>query len=659
MERKLSISIILLILLTLISGFTFRLPEIDVPESSIVFDINNRPIHGLAEQNRIGVTLDEISPEFINAVIAVEDKNFYNHRGLDIGGMVRALISNIREQRVVAGGSTITQQTAKNLFLTGERTLTRKLQELIYAFQLEQTYSKDEIMTFYCNTIYFGHGAYGVEVAARTFFGKNAHDINLAEAALLAGLPNWPARYNPYNNPDEAKTRQTVVLNRMLEEEMISEEEMEEALNYELEYKQAEYITGDAPYFIATVRDYLINKFGERKVFQGGLRVYTTLDLDMQKAAELAYYQGMKDRDKNLQAALVALDNSNGHIRALIGGRDYATSTYNRVFSRRQPGSTFKPFVYALAIDSGFTLADKIMCEKVEYTLPNSDVYIPEDFGEKPYHDRKFTLKEALMISDNVIAVKVNHELDENNTAKYTEKFGFKNIKPVLSLPLGSNEVTPIDMVSAYSVFANEGIYSEPKYILEVLDKDGRILYENSTNQNKVISSETAYIITDMMKGVLDPGGTGSHLKDIVQREAAGKTGTTDVYNDAWFVGYTPQLSCAVWVGYDKEQRTYLTGGAAAGPIWADFLREASQKLAVKQFNKPDNIKLINICLDSGLVASEFCPRKSQMAFKIGTEPQETCDNHIPDTEYWEENGLEPDDSEEEDGIRWWQRIFQ
>lgn len=621
-------------------AFSFSLPQIEVPEASVVYDINGQSVKGLGEQNRISIPLEEMPESFIQAIIAVEDKNFYKHHGIDIGGILRAFYINIKARKVVEGGSTITQQTAKNLFLSNERTFLRKAKELIYALELERKYSKDEILSMYCNTIYFGQGAYGIEVAARTFFAKSAKDLNLAESALLAGLPRWPSQYNPYINPDAAKKRQEVVLQRMLDEQKITEEERQEALAQPLNYRKGAYVAGEAPYFIAMVKEYLSEKYGERMVYQGGLQVYTTLDLFMQKAANQAFQAGMQDRDPKLQAALVAMDVSNGEIRALIGGRNYGESTFNRVYSERQPGSTFKPFMYSLAVDYGLTSAYRVMCEEVEYELPTGDTYRPTDYGDEPYHWREFTLKEAVMKSDNVVAVQVNKYLSPADSARHAEKFGFQNIQPVLSLPLGSSVVRPVDMAAGYSVFANQGIYSTPIYILKVVDKNGVVLEENKVTQRRVIGADNAYIITDMLKGVLEPGGTGSQLKSIVGRPAAGKTGTTDQFNDAWFVGYTPKLCCAVWVGYDKNQNVNLTGSVAAGPIWANFMHDASVKLAEDDFVKPDNVRELNICLDSGQVASESCPRQIGMAFIEGTQPDEICPLHSPQAD-----GTEVDES--------------
>jgi 1A family penicillin-binding protein len=607
-------------------GFFVDIPQIELTKPSMVYDVNMQPVSGLTAENKIYVPLNEIDPDFVNAIIAVEDKNFYKHWGIDWRGIARALYNDLKAGNLKEGGSTITQQTAKSLFLSNEKTWIRKLKEFYYAIQLERKYSKDEILTLYCNTIFFGHGAYGAEVASRTYFGTTASDLTLAQAALLAGLPQSPSVYDPYVNPDKAKERQKIVLERMAAEGLIDEALKEKASEETLKYKQAHSASGDAPYFIAMVKNYLIEKYGERMVYQGGLDVFTTLDLEMQKAANEAYLEGMQNVDESLQAALVAVDVSNGHIRALIGGRNYKDSNYNRVFSKRQPGSTFKPFVYSFAIDSGMNAADMFMCEEIEYTLPDGKKYIPTDYGEKPFHWQRFTLKEALMLSDNSIAVQINNILTPALTAEYTEKFGFKNIQPVLSLPLGASEVSPMELSAAYACLANQGIYHKPVYILKVTDQNGKIM-ENKTaiKGNQIVSPETAYIITNMLSGVLHPGGTASHLRSILKIPAAGKTGTTDSRNDAWFVGYTPRICAAVWVGYDQAKSTSFTGGGIAGPIWANFIQMSSVQAPAGDFIKPPGVDTVNICLDTGMIASDKCKRTSEMTFKKGGAPQGIC----------------------------------
>lgn len=617
-----------LLIVFLCSGFIIDLPPIKIPEPSTIYDINGTVIRGISENNIINLEREDIPDNFTNAIIAIEDKNFYSHYGLDPIGIVRAVVTNIKAGKIIAGGSTITQQTAKNLFLTNERTWMRKFKELLYAFQLEREYSKDEILTFYCNSIYFGHGAYGLEAASRTFFARHAGELTLAQAALLAGITNWPAEYDPYINPDKARDRQKLVLQRMLEEEMISSEDMQIALDEELVYESAQFISGDAPYFISMVTDYLIKKYDERSIYQDGMKIYTTLDLQMQDAANQSYLEGLKDRPSDLQAALVAVDPTNGYIKALVGGRDFINAPFNRVFADRQPGSTFKPFMYSLGIALGITQADMFMCQEYEYKLINGDIYRPTDYGDKPFHNKRFTVREALAKSDNVIAVKINEIIGPEAVAAHANMFGFNDIKPVLSLPLGSNEVKPIELAAAYSVFASGGIYSKPIYIIEVKDRQGNVLEQNQIEQKRVIAEDNAYIVNDMLKGVMQPGGTGAGLSSLFDRPAGGKTGTTDNFNDAWFVGFTPALCCAVWVGYDADKAANLTGGVAAGPIWANFMRQATAGMPYQDFARPANVELINICLDTGLIAVEGCERTNQMAFIKGTEPDDICYLH-------------------------------
>ena len=635
--RRMVLWIVMILTAGAAAGFTWRLPELNVPQMSIIYDINGREVKGIYQENRISVGLDQVSPYLVDAFIAVEDKNFYRHHGIDLGGVLRAALVNLREMRVVEGGSTITQQTAKNLFLTQERTLTRKIKELYYTFLLEKQYTKDEILQMYLNTIYFGNGAYGVEAAARTYFAKSASKLDLAESALLAGIPARPSRFNPLTDPEAAKSRQAVVLERMVEEGKITEEEARKASKQLLHYKKARFIKGDAPYFADMVIDYLVKKYGARMVYQGGLKIYTGLDLDMQEAAQEAYDEMMRDKDRDLQAALVAVDARNGYIKAMIGGRDFSQSQFNRAINAyRQPGSAFKPFLYSLAIEEGYTAASTFTCDWVEFPQPDGTVYRPTDYGDEPYHYRTFTLKEAIMVSDNVVSVKLNNSIGPAKFAGWAQRFGFKHrIRPVLSLALGTSEVSPLEMASALTAFASGGVKSEPVAIIRVLDRNGKVLEEHRPQRSRLLSPENAYIVTDMLSGVLEPGGTASHLKSLVVRPAAGKTGTTQEYRDAWFVGYTPQLSCAVWVGYDTPTRTVnMPGGRVAGPIWANFIRKASEKLPVENFPRPDDIIEVKVCADTGLVASESCPRTIKAAFIKGTEPGEMCYVH----QYWWED---------------------
>ena len=637
--RRTILVIILLVGLGAVVGFNWGLPRLPVPEPSILFDINGQEIQTLTPNNLRQVDLDEISDYVEMAFIATEDRNFYNHFGIDPKAVLRATWVNIKNRRITEGGSTITQQTAKNLYLSHERTVVRKIKELFYTLALERRYSKDEILTMYLNSIYFGQGATGIDAAARTYFGKPASDLNLAESAILAGIPRRPSYYDPYRYPEHAKTRQQVILSQMVELGFITEKEKKAAADEELRYKKTGALRGDAPYFSRMVADYLVERYGAAVVYGGGLRVFSTLDLQMQRKAQEAYDTVMSEQNQEMQAALVAVDPDNGHIRALIGGRDFTTAPFNRaVDSKRQPGSAFKPFIYSKAIDVGLTAADMIMCEPVTFPVPGSKDYTPTDYGDEGYHYRAFTLKEALMVSDNVVSVRLNDAVGPERTAEHAMKFGFAGpIKPYLSLALGTSEVSPLEMASAYGVFANGGRLVKPVAVLKVTDSDGRVLETHKPQAQQVISPQNAYIITDMLTGVMQPGGTGSHLNRIIGRTSAGKTGTTQEYRDAWFVGYTPELSCAVWVGYDTPTRPVgLPGGRIAGPIWARFMGAALQDTPETEFKVPSGIVRVEIDLDTGLIATENCPRTLKAAFLAGSEPQQGCYEHRPLDFWWD-----------------------
>ena len=649
--KRIILVVILLLGLAAILGFNWGLPGLRMPEPSILYDINGKEIKSLNPQNLNRVSLDEVSDYVEQAFIATEDRNFYHHIGIDPRALARATWVNIKNRRVTEGGSTITQQTAKNLYLTHERTLVRKIKELFYTLALEKRYSKDEILTMYLNSIYFGQGATGIEAAARTYFGKPAKELSLAESAILAAIPRRPSYYDPYRYPEHAKTRQQVVLSQMVELGFITEEEKQAAAAEKLEYRKIGALRGDAPYFSQMVADYLVEKYGAPVAFGGGLRVFSTLDLDMQRKAQAAYDKVMSGHSNELQAALVAVDPSNGNIRAMIGGRDFVTAPFNRaVDSKRQPGSAFKPFLYSKAIDVGLTAADMIMCEPVSFPQKGAPDYAPKDYGDKGYHYRPFTLKEAIMVSDNVVSVRLNEAVGPERTAEHARKFGFKGpIKPYLSLALGTSEVSPLEMASAYGVFANAGSLVKPVAVLKVTDIDGRVLEVNQPQTQQIISPQNAYITTDMLTGVMQPGGTGARLAATVGRPSAGKTGTTQEYRDAWFAGYTPELSCAVWVGYDSPTRSVgLPGGSIAGPIWANFMGTALKDRSPKEFRVPQGIVRTRIDLDNGLIATENCPRTIEAAFLTGSEPKEVCYEHQQQDFWWNwDNWLGENDSSE------------
>ncbi|MHB1126393.1 MAG: transglycosylase domain-containing protein [Bacillota bacterium] len=629
--RNFYIFALLAIFLTIAGCSIKPAPKPQVPQSTRVFDVNGQVVASLFQENRVAIPLREIPLDLQRGVLAVEDARFYEHHGLDVIGLGRAVYLNLSAGKVVAGGSTITQQLAKNLYLTHKRTLGRKVRELYFAIQLERSFSKDEILEMYLNQVYFGNGAYGVEVAAQTVFGKPAKELDLAESSLLAGLIRAPSYYTPLRYPERAKLRQAVVLGRMTDLGMITEERAEEVANQPLNYVAGDMTTNNqAPFFVDSVVREVTRLLGdsEEMLYRGGLSIYTALDLNMQKAAQASMAEGLSSLDPNLEGALVAIDPVNGHVRALIGGRDYNKSNFNRATSNnRQPGSSMKPFLYAAAIANGYTQATMIRCEPVSYTLPNGEVYQPADYGDEPYHYRSLTLREAVKKSDNVVAVRLNSQLGPQQMVNVARALGIQStLRPYLSLPLGTIGVSPLELAAAYSPLVNEGVRVQPVMLLKVVDQNGRTLWQNQPELEQVIDNRIAYLVTDMLRAVMEPGGTGGHLAGIIQRPSAGKTGTTQNLTDAWFAGFTPDLVTSVYIGFDDPKKSVgIPGGRVAGPIWANFMNKALAGSAVRQFTVPPGIVQVMVCSDTGLAACPTCPAPVLMNFLEGTQPYAEC----------------------------------
>jgi 1A family penicillin-binding protein len=602
--------------------------DADFPVPSKILDANGKVITTVDEENRIPVSLDNISSYMQQAIVAIEDSRFYQHNGVDPVGLARALWRNIETRSIVEGGSTISQQLVKNLYLGPERTVGRKIQEVFLTIQLERKHTKDEILEMYLNQIYFGQGAYGVEAAARTYFNKPAKDLGLAESAMLAGVPRAPSIYAPSRNFEGAKARQATVLNRMVELGMISPEQAQQAGGQYLEPSKVPVSVRKAPYFTNEIMNYIETNYpnGLETLYSGGLSIYTTLDLNMQEAAEKAVSQGLKGSDRELDGALVAVDPKTGQVKAMVGGKDYARSQLNRAVARFQPGSAFKPFLYAAAIDSGYTPGSTITCEPVSFPQTGGARYEPHDY-QGGYHNRPFTLKEALYTSDNVVAVRLTNQVGADKVANYARRMGVESpLRPVLSLPLGTSEVTPLELASAYIPLANRGIKAEPYFIQKITDRNGRILEEHKPKLEQAIDEKTAYIVTDILTAVLKPGGTAPNIDAAVGRPAAGKTGTTENLKEAWFVGYTPDLVAAVYIGYDdKNKVTGQTGAQIAAPIWASFAKAALNNVPISNFTMPNGVIKVNICAEDGLLAGPLTPRSIEAAFIQGTEPIAVC----------------------------------
>ncbi|MDI3534704.1 MAG: penicillin-binding protein [Thermosediminibacterales bacterium] len=635
--RKLLLSSALISILIIFSlTFIIELPETQVYTSSIIYDKNYKVIDRLFIQNRTQVSLNKMSKYLPQAFIAVEDYRFYKHIGIDPIGIMRALYVNLKAMKIVEGGSTITQQLAKNLYLTHERSLKRKIKEALLTLKLELLYSKKHILEMYLNQIYLGSGTYGVEAAAQTYFGKHAKELNLAECAMLAGLTRSPEYYSPFKNFEAAKARQAIVLNKMVEHGYISKTEAEKAKKTPIILAKPDLKISKAPYFT----QYIINEIAKKNkdlvknLYKGGYKIYTSLDLDIQETAKKALLsklgKGTPDQKGILQpqGAVVVIDTHTGYILSMVGGRDYSNTQFNRALAQRQPGSAFKPFLYTAVINIGFNTTTTKICEPVQYPKGNGEVYEPKDY-DGGYHYRPITVREALAISDNVVSVKWMYQIKPKRVIDLAKSMGISSpLSPNLSLALGSSAVTPLEMAAGYCPLANGGFAVTPIGLLKVEDKNGNIVLQNTIEKRKAIDENVAYIVTDMLKDVLKPGGTGSHLK--IYGPAAGKTGTTQFNRDAWFIGYTPNISVSVYVGNDNPKKSlWSTGGWIAGPIWQEIINYSFTKYPAEDFPIPPGVKVVNICKTSLALPNWTCPTRREV-FVSGREPKEWCTiNHL------------------------------
>ncbi|GIO45160.1 transglycosylase domain-containing protein [Paenibacillus apis] len=609
------------------------------------------------ERNQQQVKLEDISPWVIQATLAVEDRKFYEHFGFDVKGMLRAVLVNLREMDKVQGASTLSQQLARNLYLSHERTWSRKLKEAKYTAQLEMQYSKDEILNMYLNEIYYGRGAYGIEAAAQLYFGKPAKELNLAESAILAGIPKGPTYYSPYNHMKNAKDRQKIVLNAMKEIGAITAEEAEKAYEELLAFQSPQQRTGgdQAPYFRDYIRNVVVNELGfdEDLLESGGLRIYTTLDMDAQRAAEDAVASELGGSD-GLEVALVSIDPRNGYVKALVGGTNYTTSQYNHVFAKtRQPGSSFKPIMYLAALSSKKMTPVSIFNSQPTLFHYDEDrkTYSPKNYGDK--YLGEIDMRRAIAASDNIYAVNTLLTVGAEEVAALGAKMGITStLTPVPSLALGTSPVSPFEMASAFAVISNQGKRIEPVAVLKITDEEGHVLYEaKEQKQEQVIEPAAAYVLTRLLEGVFEVGGTGNRVSEVIQRPVAGKTGTTST--DAWLVGYTPELSTAVWVGYDKGKTLGTAESRKAAPIFAKFTEKALEKVPPKIFPMPDGVVSAYIDPSSGKLATAGCPDKQLVVFLEGTEPTEFCTEHSGESVEAEELAPLPV-QEEPENRSWW-----
>lgn len=611
--------------------------------TTYVYDANGDVLARFYRENRTHVDLEDVPQVIINAFLAAEDGDFYKHHGIDFSAIARAVIVNLKPGSSLQGGSTITQQVARLAFLTLDRTWSRKLKELLWAIQIERKYTKDEIMEAYLNIQYFGHSAYGIQAAAQTYFSKDVSEVNLPEAAMLAGVVNGPGYFSPFYDMEAATNRRNWVLKRMYDSGFISQAEYMAAVQTPIEVKDGRTRNARAPYFVEYVRQQLLERYGEGQLYGGGLRVYTTLDPKLQKAAEdaiAAWVPAKSVDDQGLtqpQAALVALDTQYGYIRAMVGGR--GSDHFNRaVQATRQPGSAMKPFVYAAAIDSlQYTPVDKLVDEPTTFTLVTGERWTPTNYDGT--HLGEITLRHALEDSVNVVAAKVINEIGPATVIGYAKRMGITTLVEqgrlndnTLALALGglTRGVTPLEIARAYAVFANGGIRVEPMAILRVEDKDGHVIDEFRPNRSLALAPETSYIMTDMLRGVIERGtGVGANIG----RPAAGKTGTTSDFTDAWFVGYTPELAAAVWIGNDNNRPMIYPdqriGSGIAARAWGAFMRDALADAPVTDFAVPPGIAgPFTIDRETGGLVDDSCrnvPLEDRLyneLFIEGTEPK-------------------------------------
>ncbi len=628
-----------------------------------VYDRNGEILKEFYTERRILIPYNEIPPYLVDCLLATEDRKFYDHWGVDARRIAGAMVNNIMKFDLTAeGASTITQQLARTLFLTPEKTIIRKLKEALTAVKIERTYSKNEILQMYLNNCYFGPGAYGIQAAAQLYFSKNAEELTMAECAILIGLLKAPNRYSPIDHPDRALNRRNIVLNSLFHYERISREMADSLSTLPLEISPHLESIGEAPYFTELIRQQILSEYGEDALYASGYSLHTTLDLGMQRAAEEALYAEIDRRQseieeffpiedetyamnvldtlggpdslrvyKLIQGMLMAMDNETGGVLAFIGGRDFSKSKWNRVVQAfRQAGSAFKPFVYTTAIDNGFKPTDLFLDSPI-VLMSGGEEWRPSNFDMT--FKGEMTLRDGLRASRNLISIKVMMDplVTPRQVVDYARRMGITTpLNPVPALAVGSADVYMWEMVPAFSIFPNGGILKKPFYITKIIDRNGSIKYEKSrADQEEVLSEQTAYIMTNLLETVVDHGtGVGARLRGF-KRPAGGKTGTTNEHTDNWFIGFVPQITCGVWVGFDDKIKIGTTrgevGASTALPAWTQFMKAATDSIPVKDFPVPPGIYTATICLDSGELANPECPRTVTDIFVDETLPKTEC----------------------------------
>ena len=632
--------------------------ELDTaPEATLVYDRHNNLLLSFASEDRTNVPLDRVSSSMISAVLTAEDRYFFRHAGMDVIGLARAAWVDLKARAVKQGGSTITQQLVRHIALTTDRNLQRKIKEALLALRVERRFDKKKILEAYLNRIYLGSGHYGVEAASRGYFGKSASDLTLAESALLAGIIPCPSVCSPRTSPNVARSRRNTVLKAMRNEAAISEQDFTAAVASPLvlvaERHDPYTVTHAATvahgadaiglHFIEAVRRQVMDQFGADDVLKGGLRIYTTIDMTLQRHAEeaIAARLAWLDTTNRLEAALVAIDPRTGEVLAMVGGRDFHSSPFNRAMqAKRQPGSAFKPLLFAAALEQGYAPSSLVTGMDTPIHTAQGD-WLPSGDHEAA----SYTLRQALTVSSNRAAARVMQLVGVATTQTYARRLGISSPLPsVPSLALGTGEVTLLDLTSAYGAFANTGIIAPYTLIKRIEDRNGTLIWQSGIDRHpyRALRPGTAYLISSMMADVMNRG-TGSRARsEGFKLPAAGKTGTTDDYADAWFVGYTPNLVAGVWFGYDEKKTIMKRGFAAtvAVPAWAHFMKAATAGDSPDWFDTPSDVERIAVCRKSGMRASAGCRTEIsddgltnvyEDYYLTGTGPYQTCDGHAED----------------------------
>jgi len=567
------------------------------PVKTTIYDTKGIPLAELYAEKRIIVSISNIPQDLKDAVVAIEDERFYSHTGIDLRGILRALYRDIISGELKEGASTITQQLARNVFLTQEKTLSRKIMEMLLALRIETTLSKEEILYLYLNLIYLGEGCYGVESAARTYFGKHVKDLNLAECALIAGLIRGPEIYSPFKDKELAFKRQKIVLNKMLELGFITEKEYEKAIKTKIVFSENKGTLWRAPYFVDYVLGIVKNDLGFSNIERDGLNIYTTLDLKLQSLGEkvLKGILGQTESYRVSQGALVMIENKIGYIRAMVGGKSYKESQFNRaVQAFRQPGSAFKPFVYTVAIQKGWKPEDTIVDEKISYKI-GQKWWTPQNY-DKIFRGN-IALKDALAYSINIPAIKLLEQVGIEDVITQSIKMGLpldKTLDRNLAIALGgiTKGVTPLQLATAFSVWANGGVLANPIVIKLIKDREGNIVYTSEVKFNRIMDKDVADTITEMLENVIKYG-TGKRAD--FGYPAAGKTGTTSDYRDAWFVGFAKQFTTCVWLGNDDNTpMNGVTGGMFPAMAWSRFMKKALMGLPSVPLLEDSKKEMIN-----------------------------------------------------------------